>query len=152
MTPGTGPGVITADGCALELYRRLPPGGEAEIVHDMVPGGTRILDLGCGTGRHLAPGGLLVAQWHPPEWFDTVADGDGGRVGEIDVELTDVRRRGDLLDATVRYTAGDEVWTHSFTARRLDEAALHRELRGAGLSFKRWCGDGRSWFTARGLA
>ena len=29
---GTGPGVITPDGCAVELYSRLPPGDEPDIV------------------------------------------------------------------------------------------------------------------------
>jgi SAM-dependent methyltransferase len=52
---GTGPGVITADGCAVELYRRLPPAGEPELVHGAVPPGAAVLDLGCGTGRIARP-------------------------------------------------------------------------------------------------
>jgi SAM-dependent methyltransferase len=220
MTPGTGPGVITADGCAVEVYRKLPPMGEAEIVHAAVPAGAEVLDLGCGTGRiahrlielghpvvavdqsadmlaqvrgaetvpapiagldlhrtfvavlmashlvntpddaerrallgaaarHTARGGWLIAERHPPAWFDEAADGQGGDVGDLRVELADVHREGDLLSATVRYSSGDDLWTHHFTARRVDDEALHRELRDAGLSFERWCSDDRSWFAAR---
>jgi SAM-dependent methyltransferase len=48
---GTGPGEITPDGCAVELYRRLPVGGEPEIVTAAVPPPATLLELGCGTGR-----------------------------------------------------------------------------------------------------
>ena len=34
---GTGPGVITNDGCAVEFYALLPTFGEPEIVHAAVP-------------------------------------------------------------------------------------------------------------------
>jgi SAM-dependent methyltransferase len=55
---GTGPGVITADGCAVDLYAMLPPHGEAELIHAAVREGASILELGCGTGRITR--GLLV--------------------------------------------------------------------------------------------
>ena len=42
---------VTPDGSPVEVYRRLPPLGEAEIVHDAVPRGATILELGCGAGR-----------------------------------------------------------------------------------------------------
>jgi SAM-dependent methyltransferase len=99
--------------------------------------------------RHVAPDGLLVAQRHPPEWFEQAADGPAGHVGDVRVELGDVHLEGDLLSATVRYRSGTDMWTHAFTARRLNDEALHRELRDAGLSFERWCSDDRSWFAAR---
>ncbi|MGW4588500.1 class I SAM-dependent methyltransferase [Amycolatopsis thermoflava] len=41
----------TADGCPVEVYRLLPPSGEAEIAHRAAPPGAAMLDLGCGTGR-----------------------------------------------------------------------------------------------------
>jgi SAM-dependent methyltransferase len=59
---GTGPGVITPDGCAVDLYARLPDFGEPAIVHDAVRPGAFILELGCGTGRLTRP---LVALGHP---------------------------------------------------------------------------------------
>jgi SAM-dependent methyltransferase len=48
---GTGPGAITPDGCAVELYSRLPVGDEPEIIAAAVPEGARILELGSGVGR-----------------------------------------------------------------------------------------------------
>ena len=64
---GTGPGEITDDGCAVELYTLLPPWGEAEIVHAAVPAGASILELGCGTGRILTP---LAELGHPVHGVD----------------------------------------------------------------------------------
>ena len=219
MTPGTGRGAITADGCAVEVYLLLPPLGEAELICAALPPGADVLDLGCGTGRvarglierghavvgvdqsaemlahasgfetvhapianldlerrfdavllashlvntpddverrailataarHVTGRGLVLAEWHPPEWFDTTTDGTGGTAGQVRIELVDVHRAGDLLTATVRYWAGDELWTQTFTTRRFDDEALHRELREAGLSFERWIRDDRTWFAA----
>lgn len=48
---GTGPGARTQDGCAVELYRRLPAEGEPEIIAAVVPDGGAILELGAGAGR-----------------------------------------------------------------------------------------------------
>jgi SAM-dependent methyltransferase len=220
MSSGNGRGVITADGCAVEIYLKLPPLGEAEIVHEAAGTGATVLDLGAGTGRvthrlvalghdvvavdqstemlahihgaptvcasiagldlgrrfdvvlmashlvntpedaerqallqaaarHVAPDGVVVIEWHSPEWFDSAAEGTGGAVGDVRVQLSDVHRDGDLLDATVRYWSGDELWTQTFTARRFDDEALHRELSGAGLSFERWLRDDHAWFAAR---
>ncbi|HEX3337188.1 MAG TPA: class I SAM-dependent methyltransferase [Jatrophihabitans sp.] len=217
--PGTGRGVITADGCAVELYRQLPPSGEAELVHAEVPANARILDLGCGTGRiahrlielghevvavdqsaamlacvhgartvcapiagldlgttfgavlmashlvnvpddaqrhellsaavrHLSVAGRLVAQWHPPAWFDRAVSGTSGTVGDVRVELADVQLDRDLLDATVRYRSGDDLWTQTFRARRLTESALRHDLRRAGLEFAHWSVADRTWFAA----
>ncbi|WP_307071626.1 bifunctional 2-polyprenyl-6-hydroxyphenol methylase/3-demethylubiquinol 3-O-methyltransferase UbiG [Streptomyces sp. B3I8] len=52
---GTGPGAITPDGCAVELYARLPVGEEPDIIAAAVPPGARILELGCGVGRMTHP-------------------------------------------------------------------------------------------------
>jgi SAM-dependent methyltransferase len=55
----TGPGAITPDGCAVELYERLPPGDHPDVIAAAVPAGARILELGCGAGRVTHP---LVAR------------------------------------------------------------------------------------------
>lgn len=47
----TGPGVHTADGCAVDLYRLLAPRGEAEIITAAIPPGCAVLELGAGAGR-----------------------------------------------------------------------------------------------------
>ncbi|MEV7071021.1 class I SAM-dependent methyltransferase [Streptomyces sp. NPDC093990] len=52
---GTGPGAITPDGCAVELYSRLPVGAEPDIVAAAVPAGASILELGSGVGRVTGP-------------------------------------------------------------------------------------------------
>ncbi|WP_199827391.1 class I SAM-dependent methyltransferase [Streptomyces xylophagus] len=52
---GTGPGAITPDGCAVELYSRLPVGAEPDIIAAAVPAGARILELGSGVGRMTHP-------------------------------------------------------------------------------------------------
>jgi SAM-dependent methyltransferase len=48
---GTGPGAITPDGCAVELYARLPVGDEPDVIAAAVPAGAHILELGSGVGR-----------------------------------------------------------------------------------------------------
>jgi SAM-dependent methyltransferase len=52
---GTGPGAITPDGCAVELYSRLLVGEEPDIIAAAVPAGARILELGSGVGRMTHP-------------------------------------------------------------------------------------------------
>lgn len=52
---GTGPGAITPDGCAVELYSRLTAGTEPDIIEAAVPAGARILELGSGVGRMTHP-------------------------------------------------------------------------------------------------
>jgi SAM-dependent methyltransferase len=44
-------GEVTPDGSPVEVYRRLPPLGEAELISAALPHGAEILELGCGTGR-----------------------------------------------------------------------------------------------------
>ncbi|MFF6917049.1 methyltransferase domain-containing protein [Streptomyces sp. NPDC012466] len=48
---GTGPGDITPDGCAVELYSRLPVGNEPDVIAAAAPRGAHILELGSGVGR-----------------------------------------------------------------------------------------------------
>ncbi|GLY66021.1 class I SAM-dependent methyltransferase [Amycolatopsis taiwanensis] len=208
--------MITTDGCSVEVYRLLPPDGEAEIVHAAVPSGAEVLDLGCGTGRlahrllelghpvtavddspemlahvhgatnvlarieelrlgrrfdavllashlinnpnsgplletvreHLSDTGQAIVQWHPPEWFDSVAEGATGALGEVSVRLSDISRKADLLSATVHYEARGRHWSQSFVARQLSDTRLREVLSGAGLRFDRWCTADRSWFAA----
>lgn len=52
---GTGPGAITPDGCAVELYSRLSVGDEPDIIAAAVPAGASILELGSGVGRMTHP-------------------------------------------------------------------------------------------------
>ncbi|GHI08504.1 methyltransferase [Streptomyces cellostaticus] len=52
---GTGPGAITPDGCAVDLYARLPVGDEPDVIAGAVPAGAHILELGSGVGRVTHP-------------------------------------------------------------------------------------------------
>lgn len=219
---GTGPGAITRDGCAVEMYALLPPFGEPELIHAAIPPGASILDLGCGTGRlatplarlghpvtavdespemlarvadatpvradiealdlpgrfdavllashllntpqperraaflstarrHLAAGGRMLAQWHPPQWFDTLLPGPGrpATLGPVTSRLDVLSYAAGLLTAEVRYRAGAAEWTQRFTARRLDEADLATDLARAGLALERYLDPGRHWLAAR---
>ena len=53
---------IAPDGSPVEVYLRLPPGDEPDIIHAAVPEGAAILELGCGAGRLTR---ALVALGHP---------------------------------------------------------------------------------------
>jgi len=50
----TGPGALTDDGCAVEVYRRLRPAGEPEIIHAEIPAGATIRNLSIGLRPVLA--------------------------------------------------------------------------------------------------
>jgi SAM-dependent methyltransferase len=60
---GSGPGVITPDGCAVDFYALMPPGDEPGIVHAAAGRpDAAILELGSGTGRVTS---ALVQLGHP---------------------------------------------------------------------------------------
>jgi SAM-dependent methyltransferase len=73
---GTGPGAITPDGCAVELYSRLSLGPEPDIIAAAVPAGARILELGSGVGRMTHPllerGFTVTAVDESPEMLERV--------------------------------------------------------------------------------
>jgi SAM-dependent methyltransferase len=48
---GHGPGHITADGCAVDVYAALRAGPEPDLIASAVPAGSSILELGAGAGR-----------------------------------------------------------------------------------------------------
>lgn len=61
--PGSGPGVITPDGCAVDFYALLQPGREPEIIHTAAGrADASILELGSGAGRVT---NALVKLGHP---------------------------------------------------------------------------------------
>jgi SAM-dependent methyltransferase len=46
---------LAPDGSPVAFYRRLPAGGEPELIHAVLRSGSTILDLGCGPGRIAGP-------------------------------------------------------------------------------------------------
>jgi SAM-dependent methyltransferase len=212
---GTGPGVITPDGCSVEFYARMTAMGEPAIVHDAVRPGASILELGSGTGRithplvalghpvvavdespdmlayvrdaktvcsrieglalgrrfdavllashlinadtatrsaflaacrrHVADDGCVIIQQFAPEWFSAAADSESTRDGII-LRMRDVSRPApNLVSATVEYVDGDQRWTQTFTATRLDEAELAAVLADAGLRLDRYLTEDHAW-------
>lgn len=106
---GTGPGAITPDGCAVELYARLPAGPEPEIVASAVPAGARILELGSGVGRTTHPllerGFSVTAVDESAEMLEHVR---GARTICGPIERLDLAERFDVvLMASFLVHAGD---------------------------------------------
>ena len=44
-------GHYAPDGSPVEVYSRIGPGDEPRIIHEAIPNGAEILELGCGVGR-----------------------------------------------------------------------------------------------------
>ncbi|MFF9276353.1 class I SAM-dependent methyltransferase [Streptomyces griseosporeus] len=109
---GTGPGAITPDGCAVELYSRLPAGPEPDIIEAAVPAGASILELGSGVGRMTHPllerGFTVTAVDESPEMLDRVR---GARTIRSPIEDLDLDERFDvvLLASFLVHAADPEV-------------------------------------------
>ncbi|MEU9557752.1 class I SAM-dependent methyltransferase [Streptomyces fumanus] len=109
---GTGPGAITPDGCAVELYARLPAGTEPDIIAAAVPPGAHILELGCGVGRVTHPllerGFTVTAVDESPEMLERVR---GVRTICAPIEDLDLGERFDvvMLASFLVHTADAEV-------------------------------------------
>ncbi|MEV4264388.1 class I SAM-dependent methyltransferase [Kribbella sp. NPDC049584] len=68
---GNGPGPLTPDGSAVELYEITQVHGEDELINAAIGPGSSILELGCGTGRITRP---LLALGHQVLAVDESAD------------------------------------------------------------------------------
>jgi SAM-dependent methyltransferase len=96
---GYGPGVITQDGCAVEVYLKLPYRGELDLLAGHLPPQCSVLELGCGTGRltrHLLDKGYVV----------TAVDNSGDMLRHVpgaasrvccDIERLDLGRSFDVV-------------------------------------------------------
>ncbi|MEU3843601.1 class I SAM-dependent methyltransferase [Streptomyces sp. NPDC028635] len=95
---GTGPGPITPDGCAVELYTRLPVRDEPDIIAAAVPAGASVLELGSGVGRVTHPllerGFRVTAVDESPEMLEHVR---GARTICSPVEDLDLGERFDVV-------------------------------------------------------
>ena len=82
------------DGSPVELYAKLPALGEPELIHDAIPTGAEILELGAGAGR--VTHGLLELG-HPVVAVDNSAEMLAHVVGaetvRADIETLDLGRR-----------------------------------------------------------
>ena len=109
---GSGPGVITPDGCAVDFYALLPAMGEPEPVHAAIPAGASILELGAGTGRMTHPllnlGHPVVAVDESPEMLAHI---HGAETVNTQIQALDLGRRFDvvLLASFMVNTADDAL-------------------------------------------
>jgi len=87
-------GEVAPDGSPVELYARLAPMGEPELIHAALQHGCEILELGCGAGRltHalLALGHLVTAVDNSAAMLMRVR---GARTVLADVETLELRTR-----------------------------------------------------------
>jgi SAM-dependent methyltransferase len=125
---GSGPGVITPDGCAVDFYALLPAMGEPELVHAAIPAGASILELGAGAGRMTHP---LVALGHPvvavDESPEMLAHIHGGETVNARIQALDLGRRFDaVLLASFMVNTADEALRQGFLR------ACRRHVRNHG--------------------
>lgn len=116
---GTGPGEITRDGCAVELYARLSGNGETDIIVSAVPPGATVLELGAGAGRMTRPlvaAGLRVTAVDESEAM-LAHIGDTAPTVHAAIEELDLGRRFDAVTLT------------SFLVNTADDAHRARLLR-----------------------
>jgi SAM-dependent methyltransferase len=98
--------------------------------------------------RHVRPGGAVLAERHPPAWFDQ-AGPERSTVGAVTYVLDEVERPGpDLVSARVAYELGGRRWTQRFSARRLDDDQVAAALAEAGLRLDAWVTPDRAWLRA----
>ncbi|RKT11947.1 methyltransferase family protein [Streptomyces sp. 1114.5] len=107
---GTGEGAITPDGCAVEVWSRLPVGDAPEVIEAAVPPGASILELGCGVGRMTHPltdrGFTVTAVDESAEMLARIRP--GVRTVRSPIEALDLGERFDVvLLASFLVHAGD---------------------------------------------
>lgn len=124
---GTGPGVITPDGCAVELYARLKARDEPDIIAAAVPTGARLLELGCGAGRVTLP---LVERG-----FDVTA------VDESAEMLGRIRGARTVLSPIESLDLGDETYDVVVLASFLVHAGDERVREGLLRACRRYVRD-----------
>jgi SAM-dependent methyltransferase len=117
----------------------------SHLIHADPPHRTAFL---AACARHVADDGCVVIEQHPPQWFSTVADAESTRDGII-FRLRDVSRPApNLVSATVEYVDGDQRWTQTFTATRLEENELTDVLADAGLRLETYLTADHGWLRA----
>lgn len=136
---GTGAGAFTPDGCAVEVYRRLPVGTEPAVIAGSAHTGASILELGCGAGRVTHPlVDLGYAVTAVDESAEMLAQIRGARTVRSSIEDLDLGRRFDVvLLGSFLIHAPEEA-----TARRLLGACLRHAAAGGIVLLQR---EGEGW-------
>lgn len=131
---GEGPGPHTGDGCAVELYLRVPYYGEVEVIAPSIPG-PDVLELGCAVGRmtrHLLAHGYRV----------TAVDNSPEMLAHVPAEAARVRSNiedlalGSRFDAVI--LASSLINTPVAERSALLAACLRHLKPGGRLVFERY--------------
>jgi SAM-dependent methyltransferase len=133
---GEGHGAITLDGCAVEVYLKLPYRGELELLAGQLPPRCSVLELGCGAGRLtrylLDKGFVVTAVDNSPEMLRHVPD--AATKVCCDIEQLELGRTFDVvLLASNLINVADDSTRHAQLAACLN----HLSPRGA-LLFQRF--------------
>ncbi|MGW4474191.1 class I SAM-dependent methyltransferase [Nonomuraea sp. NPDC004354] len=106
-------------------------------------------DLLAACARHVAANGSVLIQWQPPEAHDRWAVGRGREADGIGIMMTRVDEVAPgTFAATMRYTAGERVWTQSFLSQRLTVEDLADELERERLTLDGFLTEDRTWARA----
>jgi len=147
---GTGPGSIADDGSAVEFYAALPlDHRNAALIHDALPAGATILELGAGAGRVTRP---LLDLGHPVVAVDDSAEMlariEGARTVCSRIEDLDLGERFDavlLMSYLVNY--GSRTGLLAACSRHVQPSGaviVQREAQGfqAEAGPRTWSHDG----------
>ena len=157
---GSGPGDITPDGCAVDLYLRLPVDNEPDVIAARDPACGDLRRRGARRRpavrqgllrtcrRHVAAGGVVLIQREGAGWHDAVPrerqllDGVARVAASTDV--------GDgVRSVHVEYVFPDARWTQTFLSRPLSPEQFAEALTGAGLALERYLTPDGTWVAAR---
>ena len=133
---GEGPGFITQDGCAVEVYLKLPYRGEVELLAGHLPLRCSVLELGCGTGRLTRP---LLDRGHAVTAVDNSAEMLGHVPDAANRVCCDIERLelGPTFDVVL--LASNLINTGDASMRRAQLEACRRHLAPRGeLLFQRF--------------
>ena len=154
---GTGPGVITPDGCAVDFYALMSARREPEIVHEAAGDpAASILELGSGTGRVTGPladlGHRVVAVDESPEMLAHIRNAQTvcSRIEDLELdELFDVvllashlinvpgeAERQELLAACARHVSPNGCVIIEQHAPAWFETASESESEADGIVFR----------------
>ncbi|GAA4917309.1 SAM-dependent methyltransferase [Nonomuraea thailandensis] len=103
--------------------------------------------------RHVGRGGAVLIQWMPAEAHDRWHVGMGRQDGDVSITMAAVEEVSPgVFHATMRYTYGEDgreqVWTQSFSSKRLTDGELAAALRTEGLRLERFLTEDRTWVVA----